>query len=66
MAEATVIMQGFRDGVDGEWLVKRAEHSIGSDGYRTSIECEQPNSAEAVKAASTAAVKQAPQVGSEV
>lgn len=66
MAEATVVMQGFRDGVDGEWLVKRAEHSIGSDGYRTSIECEQPNSAESVKAASSAAVKQTPQVGSEV
>ncbi|TFZ46450.1 phage late control D family protein [Stenotrophomonas maltophilia] len=66
MAEATVVMQGFRDGVDGQWLVKRAEHNIGNDGYRTSIECEQPNSADAVKAASSAAVKQTPQVGSEV
>lgn len=66
MAEATVVMQGFRDGVDGRWLVKHAEHSIGNDGYRTSIECEQPNSADAVKAASSAAATQGEQLGSEV
>jgi len=66
MAEATVVMQGFRDGVDGRWLVKHAEHSIGNDGYVTSIECEQPNSADAVKAASSAPATEDEQVGSEV
>lgn len=66
MAEATVVMQGFRDGVDGPWLVKRAEHSIGPEGYRTSITCEQPNSADAVKAASGAAATEGEQVASEV
>jgi hypothetical protein len=66
MAEATVVMQGFREGVDGQWLVKRAEHSIGSEGYVTSIECEQPNSADAVKAASNASASEGEQVGSEV
>lgn len=66
MAEATVVMQGFRDGVDGQWLVKRAEHNISHDGYVTSIECEQPNSADAVKAASSAAATEGEQVGSEV
>lgn len=66
MAETTVVMQGFRDGVDGQWLVKHAEHSIGSEGYVTSIECEQPNSADAVKAASSAAATEGEQVGSEV
>ena len=66
MAEATVVMQGFRDGVDGRWLVKHAEHSIGNDGYVTSIECEQPNSADAVKAASSAPATEGEQVGSEV
>jgi phage protein D len=43
-AEALATMQGFREGVDGEWLIKLAEHYIGPDGYRTSIDCEQPNS----------------------
>ncbi|AIL09776.1 contractile injection system protein, VgrG/Pvc8 family [Stenotrophomonas maltophilia] len=66
MAEATVVMQGFREGVDGQWLVKRAEHSIGSEGYVTRIECEQPNSADAVKAASNAPASEGEQVGSEV
>lgn len=66
MAEATVMMQGFRDGVDGQWLVKRAEHNISHDGYVTSIECEQPNSADAVKAARSAAATEGEQVGSEV
>ncbi|KAG0775766.1 hypothetical protein G6F57_017359 [Rhizopus arrhizus] len=66
MAEATVVMQGFREGVDGQWLVKRAEHSIGSEGYVTRIECEQPNSADAVKAASSAAATEGEQVASEV
>jgi len=66
MAEATVVMQGFRDGVDGQWLVKRAEHNISHDGYVTSIECEQPNSADAVKAARSAAATEGEQVGSEV
>lgn len=42
-AESVVTMQGFRDGVDGEWLVARAEHYIGPMGYRCTIECEQPN-----------------------
>ena len=66
MAEATVVMQGFRDGVDGQWLVKRAEHTISHDGYMTSIECEQPNSADAVKAARSAPATEGEQVGSEV
>lgn len=66
MAEATVIMQGFREGVDGSWLVKSAEHNLGNEGYVTRIECEQPNSAEGVQAASSAAVAEGEQVGSEV
>jgi hypothetical protein len=43
-AETIVTMKGFREGVDGDWLVKRCNHYIGSEGYRTSIECERPNS----------------------
>lgn len=48
-AEAIVVMQGFREGVDGEWLITRAEHYVGPGGYRTTIEAEQPNSAEDVQ-----------------
>ncbi|WP_323162870.1 phage late control D family protein [Stenotrophomonas maltophilia] len=66
MAESTVTMQGFREGVDGEWLAKRVEHYIGPDGFRTTIECEQPNSAESVQAASGASVTETEQVGTEV
>ena len=48
LAECIVDMHGFRDGVSGEWLVTRAEHYIGPEGYRCTIEAEQPNSAESV------------------
>lgn len=43
-AEAMLTMKGYRDGVDGEWLVTRVEHYYGPDaGYRCSIEGELPN-----------------------
>lgn len=41
-----ISVAGFREGVDGDWLIKRAEHYIGPNGYRCLIECEQPNSAD--------------------
>lgn len=43
VAEGRVIMSGFRDGVDGEWSITRAEHSLDDNGYTTTIEAEQPN-----------------------
>lgn len=59
-AECLVTMQGFRDGVAGEWLVTKAEHYIGSEGYRTSFEAERPNShADVAKASATTAADQA-------
>jgi uncharacterized protein len=54
VAESLVTMRGFRPDVDGEWLVKRAEHYIGPNGYRCTIECEQPNTRAAAKAATRA------------
>lgn len=45
-AECMVTMQGFREGVDGDWLVKRVEHYVGPNGYRCTIEGELPNVAE--------------------
>lgn len=42
-AEAPLILQGFRPGVDGDWIITRVEHSIGGDGYACTVEAEQPN-----------------------
>jgi phage protein D len=53
-AEGIVTMQGFREGVDGDWLITRAEHYIGPNGYRCTIECEQPNSADGATKATQA------------
>lgn len=49
VAESIASLSGFREGVDGDWLVTRAEHYIGPMGYRCTIEGERPNSAEGVK-----------------
>lgn len=65
-AEATVTMRDFREGVDGEWLVKRAEHYIGPAGYRTSIDCERPNADQGVIAATGANTVDRQQTGAEV
>lgn len=43
VAEGRAILSGFRDGVDGEWSIIRAEHSLDSRGYVTTIEVETPN-----------------------
>ena len=66
VAEAIATMQGFRDDVDGDWLIKRAEHYIGPDGYRTTIDCEQPNSAEDVQAASSVEAVDSEQEATEI
>ncbi len=40
--------------MNGDWLVKRAEHYIGPNGYNTTLKCEQPNSTDAPSNASAA------------
>lgn len=45
MAEGPLVLAGFRPGVDGDWVVTRAEHSIDAGGYQTSIEAERPGAA---------------------
>ena len=41
MAEAPLRAEGFRPGVDGEWIVSRVEHSLDAGGgYAMTIECE--------------------------
>ncbi|MGN6329525.1 MAG: contractile injection system protein, VgrG/Pvc8 family [Rhodanobacter sp.] len=66
IAESIATMRGFRDGVDGEWLIKRAEHYIGPDGYRTSIACEQPNSSDDARAANSAEAVDSEQDATEI
>jgi phage protein D len=46
VAEGRVVLSGFRDGVDGEWSITRAEHGMDGSGYVTTIEAEQPNAGE--------------------
>lgn len=53
-AEATATMSGFRPGVDGDWLIKRVEHYVGPQGYKCTIDAEQPNTDPAAKEASSA------------
>lgn len=53
-AESVAVMEGFREGVAGEWLVSRVEHYIGPMGYRCTIEAEQPNDSEGATAATQA------------
>lgn len=45
VAEGRVVLAGFRDGVDGEWSITRAEHGMDGGGYTTTIEAELPNDA---------------------
>lgn len=42
VAEARLLLDGFRPGVNGEWLVTRVRHEIGAGGYRCSVTAEVP------------------------
>lgn len=44
IAETTLNLSGFREGVNGLWLVARAEHIIDTGGYQLSVSAELPNS----------------------
>lgn len=39
-AESPVVLTGFGDGIDGEWILASVEHRIDSGGYQTAIEGE--------------------------
>ena len=40
MAEGEINMIGFRSGIDGSWLLNRVIHTIGSQGFSTSLNAE--------------------------
>ncbi|AAO28943.1 phage tail protein [Xylella fastidiosa subsp. fastidiosa] len=50
-AEAVLTLNGWREGVNGDWLVTRVQHGLDKNGYRCSIEAERPNNHPDVAAA---------------
>ncbi|WP_322009209.1 contractile injection system protein, VgrG/Pvc8 family [Paraburkholderia sp. J12] len=48
-AESTLDVTGFRDEINGEWLVKRVQHEMSKAAYRCIVDCELPNSNEEVR-----------------
>lgn len=44
MADGRLVLQGFREGVDGEWLITQVEHTINDGGYRCQVQAELPGS----------------------
>ena len=47
MPQATVIVTGFKKGIDGQpWLVKSVEHSLGDGGFTSQVEMELPGNGE--------------------
>ncbi len=65
-AECIAVMSGFHPDVDGDWLVKRCEHYIGTQGYKTMIECELGNDGEAVQQSDVNQVTDTEQEAEEV
>lgn len=43
MAEGRLVLAGFREGVDGQWVINRVEQSLDGSGLSTSIEAERAN-----------------------
>lgn len=42
LAEGRLVLSGFGEGPDGEWLLKRVEHDLAEGGYVCRVECEKP------------------------
>jgi phage protein D len=40
MAEGRLLLQRFRDGVTGEWLITQVTHQLGAGGWSSSVEAE--------------------------
>jgi phage protein D len=46
VAEGRLVLEGFREGVAGTWLLSKVEHVLDEQGYRCNIEAEKPTEAE--------------------
>jgi hypothetical protein len=44
MAEGRLVLEGFREGADGEWLITSVEHQLDDAGYRCRVQAELPGS----------------------
>lgn len=42
-AECKLVLVGFRAGIDGEWLITKADHRLDDNGYSCDIEATKPN-----------------------
>lgn len=42
ISEGRITLEGFRDGVNGEWLLTRVEHMLDASGYKCSLAGEVP------------------------
>ncbi|NOU53085.1 phage late control D family protein [Pseudoalteromonas sp. JBTF-M23] len=43
LAESKLILKGFREGIEGEWVVTRTQYELSDSGLTLSIEFETPN-----------------------
>lgn len=43
MAEGKVTLQGWRTGIQTQWIATRVEHNLDGGGYRCTVELEQPD-----------------------
>lgn len=43
VAEGRLVLDGFREGVAGEWVITRVEHRLDGNGYVCDVEAETPN-----------------------
>jgi uncharacterized protein len=59
IAGSILTLQGFRDGVDGEWLVKAVRQSVGRNGWQTTLTGEGTTSDETYRKPSKSKKKQA-------
>lgn len=65
-AESILVLSGFREGVDGRWLVNKVTHTLDQNGYTSAIECEQPPDADDVQRARAAPVQDRIQAVDEI
>jgi hypothetical protein len=42
MAETPIVLTGFRDGINAEWIITKATHKLAGDALTTTIEIETP------------------------
>jgi phage protein D len=53
-AEATIVMSGWRPGLNGDWIATHVVHTVTSSGYTCSVELEKPNADGTPNASDTA------------